>query len=68
MEELEFQTEMIALKDLLKVTKILPSGGIAKAIIKEEGVLVNGEPCFVPGKKLYKNDWVIFDDIKITII
>lgn len=67
MEELEFQTEMIALKDLLKVTQILPSGGIAKAIIKDEGVLVNGEPCFVPGKKLYKGDWVIFDDIKITI-
>ena len=68
MEELEFQTEMIALKDLLKVTQILPSGGIAKAIIKDEGVLVNGEPCFVPGKKLYKGDWIIFDDIKITIV
>lgn len=68
MQELEFETDMITLKDLLKATKIIPSGGLAKVIIKDEGVLVNGEACFVPGKKLYKNDQVIFDDIKITII
>ncbi|WP_044567040.1 RNA-binding S4 domain-containing protein [Anaerococcus provencensis] len=68
MEELEFQTEMITLKDLLKVTQLLPSGGIAKAVIKDEGVIVNGEDCFVPGKKLYKGDWLIFDDVKITIV
>ena len=59
---------MIALKDLLKVTRILPSGGIAKRVIKDEGVLVNDKPCFLPGKKLYKGDWVIFDDYKITIV
>lgn len=68
MEELEFQTEMITLKDLLKVTQLLPSGGIAKAVIKDEGVIVNGEDCFAPGKKLYKGDWLIFDDVKITIV
>ncbi len=68
MEELEFQTEMITLKDLLKVSQLLPSGGIAKAVIKDEGVIVNGEDCFSPGKKLYKGDWLIFDDYKITIV
>ncbi|BFL71476.1 MULTISPECIES: RNA-binding S4 domain-containing protein [Anaerococcus] len=68
MENLEFETEMITLKDLLKVTQIIPSGGLAKAIIKDEGVILNGEECFIPGKKLYKGDTVIFDDISITII
>lgn len=67
MEELEFETSMIALKDLLKATNILPSGGMAKAIIKEEGVLLNGSECFIPGKKLYPGDTVIFDDFLIKI-
>ena len=68
MENLEFETDMITLKDLLKATQLVHSGGLAKLIIKEEGVLLNDEPCFVPGKKLYKEDRVIFDDIIITII
>lgn len=68
MENLEFETDMITLKDLLKATQLVHSGGLAKLIIKEEGVLLNDEPCFVPGKKLYKGDRVIFDDIIVTII
>lgn len=68
MENLEFEAEMITLKDLLKVNQLVPSGGLAKVIIKEEGVLLNDEPCYVPGKKLYKGDRVIFDYIIITII
>ena len=42
--------------------------GLAKAIIKEEGVLVNGSPSFVAGKKLRKGDIVEFDDFHITIV
>lgn len=68
MENLEFEAEMITLKDLLKATQLVHSGGLSKLIIKEEGVLLNGEPCFIPGKKLYKGDRVIFDNISITII
>lgn len=68
MENLEFEAEMITLKDLLKANQLAPSGGLAKVIIKEEGVVLNDEPCYVPGKKLYKGDRVIFDDIIITII
>lgn len=68
MENLEFESEMITLKDLLKANQLVPSGGLAKVIIKEEGVVLNDEPCYVPGKKLYKGDRVIFDDIIITII
>ncbi|MDU5228855.1 MAG: RNA-binding S4 domain-containing protein [Anaerococcus sp.] len=68
MENLEFEAEMITLKDLLKTNQLVPSGGVAKLIIKEEGVLLNDDPCYIPGKKLYKGDRVIFDDIIITII
>ena len=68
MQNLEFEATMISLKDLLKASKIIPSGGLAKLIIKEEGVLLNDKPCFIPGKKLYKGDRVIFDDISITIV
>lgn len=68
MENLEFEAEMITLKDLLKANQLVPSGGLAKVIIKEEGVVLNDEPCYVPGKKLYKGDRVIFDYIIITII
>ncbi|MCI7238672.1 MAG: RNA-binding S4 domain-containing protein [Anaerococcus sp.] len=68
MEKLEFESDMIRLKDLLKATDIIPSGGLAKNIIKDEGVILNGQPCFVPGKKLYKGDVLVFDNIEITIV
>lgn len=67
MENLKFETEEIKLKDLLKVLDLIPSGGLAKLIIREEGVLVNGEGCFVPGKKVHPGDEIVFDDVKITI-
>ena len=68
MKKLGFETSMISLKDLLKATNLVSSGGLGKVIIKDQGVLVNGELCFVPGKKLYKNDQIIFEDYEITII
>mgnify|MGYP002722765303 CR=1 FL=1 len=68
MNKVEFETEMIRLKDLLKATDLIPSGGLSKLIIKDEGVLVNGEICNIPGKKLSKGDIVIFDDTEISII
>lgn len=68
MEKIEFEAEVIAAKDLLKALDIIPSGGMAKQIIKNEGVLINGEVSYVPGKKLYKNDTLEFDNFIITII
>lgn len=67
MDIIEFKTEEIRLKDLLKATDLVPSGGLAKLIIREEGVLLNDEVCFVAGKKLHPGDEVIFDEIKIII-
>lgn len=67
MEVLEFKTEEIKLKDLLKATDLIPSGGLAKLIIREEGVLLNDEPCYIAGKKIHPGDEVIFDEVKIII-
>lgn len=67
MEVLEFKTEEIKLKDLLKATDLISSGGLAKLIIREEGVLLNDEPCYIAGKKIHPGDEVIFDEVKIII-
>ncbi|MDO5047119.1 MAG: RNA-binding S4 domain-containing protein [Anaerococcus sp.] len=68
MEKIEFESEMISVKDLLKATNILPTGGMAKNIVREEGVILNGEICHSPGKKMYKGDRLDFDGFEITII
>lgn len=62
MEKIEFKSEMILAKDLLKATDIAQSGGEAKHLIKEYGIIVNGEEIFQAGKKLYKGDLVEFND------
>ncbi len=67
MDIIEFRSEEIRLKDLLKATDLIPSGGLAKLIIREEGVILNDEPCYVAGKKIHPGDEVIFDGIKIVI-
>lgn len=68
MQVIEFETEMIRLKDLLKATDLLPSGGMAKNIIKEEGLILNDQACYTPGKKLVKGDRVVFDNYLIKIV
>ena len=67
MEVIEFKTTEIRLKDLLKATDLVASGGLAKLIIREEGVILNDEPCYIAGKKVHPEDEVIFDGIKIVI-
>ena len=62
MEKIEFKTEMILAKDLLKATDIAQSGGEAKHLIKEYGIIVNGDEIFQAGKKMYKGDLVDFNN------
>ena len=62
MEKIEFKTEMILAKDLLKATDIAQSGGEAKHLIREYGIIVNGDEIFQAGKKLYKGDLVEFNN------
>lgn len=68
MDYIEFKSEEISLKDLLKVLDLVPSGGLAKLIIRQEGLILNGKPCYVAGKKVHPDDEIIFDGQKIKII
>ena len=49
-------TEFIKLDAALKYANAVESGGMAKTVIQEEEVKVNGEVCTMRGKKLYPGD------------
>ena len=49
-------TEFIKLEAALKFANAVDSGGMAKALIQEGSVKVNGEVCTMRGKKLYPGD------------
>ena len=49
-------TEYIKLEALLKFAGAVETGGEAKLIIQNGGVMVNGVPCAMRGKKLYPGD------------
>ena len=52
----QIHTEFIKLQDALKYANAVESGGMAKAVIQDEEVKVNGEVCTMRGKKLYAGD------------
>ena len=62
-------TEFIKLDAALKYANAVESGGMAKTVIQEGDVLVNGEVCTMRGKKLYPGDHFSFngDTYVITI-
>ena len=49
-------TEFIKLEAALKFVNATESGGMAKAVIQDGLVMVNGEVCTMRGKKLYPGD------------
>ena len=61
MKEVKIYTEYIKLDDLLKFAGILGTGGMAKAVIQEGLVKVNGEICLMRGKKLCGGEIVEFN-------
>lgn len=58
MKEILIRTEFIKLDQLLKFAEIVPSGGLAKQIILDECVKVNGDVCTMRGKKIRDGDKV----------
>ena len=60
MQEVKIHTEYIKLDDLLKFAGILGTGGMAKAVIQDGLVKVNGEVCTLRGKKLRGGETVEF--------
>ena len=61
MKEVKIYTEYIKLDDLLKFAGILGTGGMAKSVIQEGLVKVNGEICLMRGKKLRGGEIVEFN-------
>ncbi len=59
-QPIQISTEFIKLEAALKFANIVPSGGMAKTVIQEEEVKVNGEVCTMRGKKLYPGDQFSF--------
>ena len=54
--QVRISTEFIRLEALLKLADAVPSGGMAKNLIQDGQVLVNGEVCTMRGKKLRPGD------------
>ena len=59
-QPLSIHTEYIKLQDALKYANAAETGGMAKAVIQDGEVKVNGEVCTMRGKKLYPGDTFSF--------
>lgn len=59
--------EFIKLDSLLKFSGLCDTGGLAKSVIKDGLVKVNGEVETRRGKKLYPGDEILFNDITVVI-
>lgn len=60
-------TEFIKLESFLKLANAVESGGMAKNLIQDGYVLVNGEVCTMRGKKLRPEDQVTFDGVTYLV-
>jgi ribosome-associated protein len=65
--EIKIKTDFIKLDSLLKFAGITETGGIAKEIIAEERIKVNGEVCTARGKKIRAGDSVEIDEISLKL-
>lgn len=58
MEKVKVAPPFIKLEQFLKFSNAAETGGMAKLMINDGIVTVNGEVCKMRGKKLYNNDVV----------
>lgn len=58
MEKIKVNPPFIKLEQFLKFANAAETGGMAKLMIGDGIVTVNGEVCTMRGKKLYNNDVV----------
>lgn len=57
-EEIPISTEFIKLDAFLKFSNAAETGGMAKALVEDGEVKVNGQTCLTRGKKLRPGDTV----------
>ena len=60
-------TEFIKLQDLLKLAGLCDTGGMAKMIIQNGDVTVNGEVCTMRGKKMRDGDYAEYNGGRYTV-
>lgn len=65
--QIEIHTEYIKLDSLLKFAGVTETGGIAKEIIQDGKVKVNGEICTMRGKKLRTGDRIEIEEIDLDL-
>ena len=66
-EKIKIDSEFIRLQDLLKLSGVCATGGMAKVLIQNGEVLVNDEVCSMRGKKMRPGDRARFEDIEIVV-
>ena len=69
MKELEIATEYVTLGQVLKMTDVISSGGMAKWFLSENEVLINGQVDQRRGRKLRDGDLVLIpgmEEIRIV--
>ena len=64
---IKISTEYIKLDALLKFAGLCATGGEAKIAIEEGEAVVNGEPCFMRGKKMRPGDRLSFRGQEFTV-
>ena len=67
MQKLTITTEFIKLESAMKLANCIETGGMAKAVIQDGLVSVNGESCTMRGRKLYPGDRFSFEGIEYLI-
>ena len=66
-EKIKIDSEFIRLQNLLKLSGVCATGGMAKVVIQNGEVLVNDEVCSMRGKKMRPGDKARFEDIEIVV-
>ena len=66
--QIEIKTEFIKLDSLLKFAGLTDTGGLAKEIIQQGLVKVNGEVCTMRGKKIRSGDTVAVEGYEVTVL
>lgn len=66
-EIIEIVTEYIKLESALKLAGLVETGGMAKGVINESRIAVNGEVCTQRGKKLRPGDKVFIKEMNLTL-
>lgn len=66
-KQIKIDGDFITLGQLLKEEGIIPTGGAAKWFLRENPVLVNGQPEQRRGKKLRSKDQVVVGETTFSI-